>query len=42
MNRFVHQEVKIAWDNFRINSGTLSCPATWWEDDSPDWQAVPA
>jgi Tol biopolymer transport system component len=42
MNRFVHQEVKIAWDNFRINSGTFSCPASWWEDDSPDWQAAPA
>jgi hypothetical protein len=41
MNRFVHQEVKVAWDNFRINSGTISCPATWWEDDSPDWQAAP-
>jgi dipeptidyl aminopeptidase/acylaminoacyl peptidase len=36
--RFIHQEVKIAWDNFRINAGTISCP-TWWEDDSPDWQA---
>ena len=25
-NRFAHQEVKVAWDNFRINSGTMSCP----------------
>jgi TolB protein len=41
MNRFIHQEVKIAWDNFRINSGTLSCPNLSWEDDSPDWQAAP-
>jgi hypothetical protein len=40
MNFFAHQEVKVAWDNFRINSGTISCPSTWWEDDSPDWQAV--
>ena len=24
--RFAHQEVKIAWDNLRINSGTISCP----------------
>ena len=36
--RFAHQEVKIAWDNLRINSGKLSCPTVLWEDDSPDWQ----
>jgi WD40-like Beta Propeller Repeat len=42
MNRFSHQEVKIAWDNFRINSGTISCPPSAWEDDTPDWQAAPA
>ena len=42
MGRFSHQEVKIAWDNFRINSGSISCPSSWWEDDSPDWQAAPA
>jgi dipeptidyl aminopeptidase/acylaminoacyl peptidase len=41
MNRFAHREVKIAWDNFRINSGTISCPNTWWVDNSPDWQAAP-
>jgi Tol biopolymer transport system component len=41
MNRFAHQEVKIAWDNLRINSGTISCPTTSWEDDSPDWQPAP-
>jgi Tol biopolymer transport system component len=40
MDRFAHEEVKIAWDNLRINSGSISCPTTWWEDDSPDWQAV--
>ena len=42
VDRFAHQEVKIAWDNFRINSGSISCPSSWWEDDSPDWQAAPA
>jgi dipeptidyl aminopeptidase/acylaminoacyl peptidase len=41
MNRFVHKEVKVAWDNFRINSGTITCATTWWEDDAPDWQAAP-
>jgi dipeptidyl aminopeptidase/acylaminoacyl peptidase len=40
MDRFSHQEVKIAWDNLRINSGAISCPNPWWADDSPDWQAV--
>jgi hypothetical protein len=37
MGRFVHQEVKVAWDNFRINAGTISCGTPWWEDDTPDW-----
>jgi Tol biopolymer transport system component len=37
MNRFAHQEVKVAWDNFRINSGTIFCGTPWWEDDSPGW-----
>jgi hypothetical protein len=41
-NFFNHQPVTIAWDNFRINSGTLSCGTTSWEDDTPDWQATPA
>jgi Tol biopolymer transport system component len=36
---FAHQEVKVAFDNFRITSGTMSCP-TWWDDNAPDWQAV--
>ena len=39
-DRFAHQEVKVAWDNLRINSGTITCPGLSWEDDSPDWQAV--
>jgi dipeptidyl aminopeptidase/acylaminoacyl peptidase len=41
-SNFSHQEVKVAWDNFRINSGSISCPTTWWEDNTPDWQAAPA
>jgi TolB protein len=32
-------EVRVAYDNFRINSGSITCPA-WWDDSSPDWQAV--
>jgi hypothetical protein len=42
MDRFAHQEVKVAWDNLRINSGTLNCPTPGWEDDAPDWQAAPS
>ena len=30
-------DVEVAYDNFRVNSGALSCP-TWWDDSSPDWQ----
>jgi Tol biopolymer transport system component len=41
MGRFAHQEVKVAWDNFRVNAGTISCGPPWWEDDSPDWHALP-
>jgi len=41
MGRFVHQEVQVAWDNFRINAGAISCGSPWWEDDSPDWRASP-
>jgi hypothetical protein len=32
-------EVRVAYDNFRINSGSITCP-TWWDDSSPDWQAI--
>lgn len=32
-------EVRVAYDNFRINSGSITCP-NWWDDSSPDWQAV--
>ena len=41
MNRFVHQEVKVAWDNFRVNAGTISCDTPWWEDDSPTGTRCP-
>ena len=40
MGRFVHQEVQVAWDNFRINAGTISCDNPWWADDSPDWHTT--
>ena len=30
-------EVSVAYDNFRINSGTITCPS-WWDDSAPDWQ----
>lgn len=30
-------EVRVAYDNFRINSGTITCPS-WWDDSAPDWQ----
>jgi TolB protein len=33
-----HGDVLVAYDNFRVNSGTFSCP-TWWDDNAPDWQA---
>lgn len=31
-------EVKVAYDNFRINSGAVTCP--YWDDSAPDWQAT--
>ena len=33
------EEVRVAYDNFRINSGSITCP-TWWDDSSPDWQPI--
>ena len=39
MDRFAHEAVDVAWDNFRIGSGTLACPS-WWADRSPDWQPI--
>lgn len=31
-------DVTVAFDNFRVDSGTFSCPS-WWDDGAPDWQA---
>jgi Tol biopolymer transport system component len=38
--QFSHPDVKVAYDNFRINGGTFSCPS-WWIDNAPNWQALP-
>jgi hypothetical protein len=27
----------VAFANFRVNSGTFSCPS-WWRDNAPNWQ----
>jgi len=32
-------DVKVAFDNFRISSGQVTCPS-WWGDDAPDWQPI--
>lgn len=32
---FAHLDGSVAFDNFRLNSGTLTCPS-WWQDYSPD------
>ena len=37
---FSHPDIRVAFDNFRINGGTFSCPS-WWDDNAPDWQALP-
>jgi dipeptidyl aminopeptidase/acylaminoacyl peptidase len=37
--QFSHANVKVAYDNFRVSGGTVSCPS-WWDDSAPDWQAV--
>lgn len=37
--QFSHADVKVAYDNFRIGGGTVSCPS-WWDDNAPDWQAL--
>jgi dipeptidyl aminopeptidase/acylaminoacyl peptidase len=34
---FPNTTVKVAYDNFRVNSGAITCP-TWWTDNNPDWQ----
>jgi dipeptidyl aminopeptidase/acylaminoacyl peptidase len=35
-----HQTARVAYDNFRLNSGSLSCPS-WWRDNAPNWQPLP-
>ncbi len=37
---FSHPDVKVAFDNFRVNSGTFACPF-WWTDNAHDWQPLP-
>jgi len=39
LNRFGDEAVDVAWDDFLITSGTFSC-ASWWADQSPDWQPI--
>jgi hypothetical protein len=38
--QFSHPDVKVAYDNFRVNSGSFSCPS-WWRDNAPNWQPLP-
>jgi Tol biopolymer transport system component len=38
--QFSHPDVKVAYDNFSVNSGTFSCPS-WWTDNAPNWQPLP-
>lgn len=35
--QFSHPDVKVAYDNFGVSSGTFSCPS-WWHDNAPNWQ----
>ena len=35
-DQWAHKDVSLSYDNFRLNSGQLSCP-TWWSDSWPDW-----
>ena len=34
-NTFTHQDASVAYDNFRLNSGAVTCPS-WWQDLAPD------
>ena len=36
---FGHLDARVAFDDFRLNSGQLSCPS-WWDDSAPDWQPL--
>lgn len=33
---FAHLRGRVAFDDFRLSSGVLSCPS-WWSDGFPDW-----
>jgi Tol biopolymer transport system component len=35
-DQWAHKDVSVAFDNFRLNSGVLTCPA-WWADSWPDF-----
>jgi hypothetical protein len=39
-DQWAHQTVQVAYENFRLNSGALSCPS-WWRDNAPNWQPQP-
>jgi hypothetical protein len=34
-DQFAHQDASVAYDNFRLSSGTVTCPS-WWQDLAPD------
>ena len=34
-DQFAHQDASVAFDDFRLSSGALTCP-TWWQDFAPD------
>jgi hypothetical protein len=34
-DQFGHEDGSVAYDNFRLNSGPLTCPS-WWQDFAPD------
>jgi hypothetical protein len=38
-DQWAHQTASVAYDNFQLTSGSLSCP-TWWADTQPDWQPL--
>jgi hypothetical protein len=37
--QFSHPDIKVAYDNFRLASGTFGCPS-WWSDSNADWQLM--
>jgi hypothetical protein len=37
--QFSHPDVKVAYDNFRVNGGTFSCPSGW-TDIAANWQPL--